>query len=434
MEPVPPSVEISPTKKNNADIFNIIHISLSFLLIFMAYGVSEIFQTSSDHAREGAIALAILYGSHSFSCLFLTSYLTRVFGVKLTLILSSLTYASFVGVNIYFNKYVLYCISFLLGIGSSLIWTAQGVYVLLSTKQHEIINQYELSSKRGYFNGLFFSFYQLNRTIGPIIASLLFYIHLKQWLIFLIMTIICICGSISLIFLRNVHTKHLEKQSIFSSIRLLKDPKLLFVVPLICYIGIEFAYLFGVFPPLIESKSLKFLVYATYGTTNAISSLLFGKLSDLSHKRIYFFFIAAIIHLLSYMLLISVWIPPIHQKQVYRFFIIVNCFGIGDGIFMPQIYSVLGTFFHAKRSFDIFANFKLFQTSFIAIGFLYKNYLNFQIQTYLCIGSLLIGMWILIICHYGFYSIHPNDICQTTKVQFNDNDKDKTIHLTAETE
>ena len=411
---------IIENKKNIKDIINVVHLGLSFLLVFMAFSVSQTFQTSSDHGRQGAIALGILYASYALSSLFLSSFVTRLLGIKLTLFLSSLTYVSFVAVNIKFNVYTLYFISALVGVGSSLIWTAQGVYVSLSTTQHEIANHFEPSSKRGIFNGLFFCCFQMNTTIGFGVASLLFYLNIELWLIFIILTVIGVIGSISLLFLRQVETDHLEQRSVFSSISLLADSKQLLMAPLICYTGIQFSYLYGSIPPLILSKSLKFLVYATYGMTNAASSVLFGRLSDLAHRRIYFFAFATILHLTVYMLLITVWSPPIDQSQIFIFFIIINCLAIGDGIFLTQIYSVLGTLFNNIPPFDIFANFKLFQSTFIALAFVSRNYLSFEIQTYLCIGWLLMGLGLLIICHNGFYSIDISQPNTTANKELDD--------------
>lgn len=433
MEVNPVAAEvIIPKKKNTDDIINVIHIGLSFLLVFLAFSVAQTFQTSSDHARQGAIALGFLYVSYALSSLFLSSFLTRLLGVKLTLFLSSLTYVAFVAANIRFNVYVMYVISCFVGVGSSLIWTAQGVYVTLSTTQYETVNRLKPSSKRGFFNGLFFCCFQTNTTIGFGVASILFYLNIELWLIFITLTILGAIGSISLLFLRPVQTDHLEQRSIFSSIALLKDPRMLFMAPLLCYTGIEFAYLFGSAPPLILSKSLKFFVYATYGITNAISSIVFGKLSDLAHKRIYFFLFASILHLFAYMLLITIWSPPIDQTQIYIFFIIVNSLAIGDGILIAQIYAVLGTLFYNTPPFDVFANFKLYQAIFIAIGFVYRNYLSFQAQTYLSIGSLLIGLWFLIICHNGFYSIDPPKSNIKIEKDLNEDKNDKETQLMVE--
>jgi hypothetical protein len=78
-------------------------------------------------------------------------------------------------------------------------------------------------------------------------------------------------------------------------------------------------------------------------------------------------------------------LPPIDQEQVYIFFILINYSAIGDGIFLPQVYSVLSTFFSDTEPFDILANFKLFQTSSVAVGFLFKTILVFKYK-HICVS------------------------------------------------
>src|SRR3984957_17360138 len=184
---------------NRSNVYNVVHLGIAFFLIFMSFGVAQIFQTSSDHPRSGAIALSIVYSCFCVSNLMFASYLTRLLNVRLSLILASFTYVAFVACNIKYNIWILYITSFTLGLGASLLWTAQGVYVTLSTSQHEVINDLSPSSTRGFMNGVFFACFQVSFTLGSLIAAFLFRFKLRQWIIFTIMTVISGCGTLSLI-------------------------------------------------------------------------------------------------------------------------------------------------------------------------------------------------------------------------------------------
>ncbi|CAF1497848.1 unnamed protein product [Rotaria sordida] len=170
----------------------------------MSYNVTQIFQTSSDHAKDGAFALGIIYLVFCLTNLVLSSYITRSLGVRLTLIFSSVAYVPFIASNIKYNRWTLYISGFLVGVGAALLWTAHGVYVTISTNKHEQVNNLVSSSTRGLMNGTFFGIFQLNQIIGNLLVSFLFHIKLDQWIIFTILTSICGLGTFSLIFLRPV--------------------------------------------------------------------------------------------------------------------------------------------------------------------------------------------------------------------------------------
>ena len=190
---------------DRSNITNVVHLSLSFFLIFMSYNVAQTFQTSSDYARDGAFAVGVIYLVFCLTNLALSSILTQVLGVRLTLVLASITYGLFIASNIHYHRWTLYLSSFLLGLGAALLWTAHGVYVTVSTSEHERVNHLPASSTRGLVNGVFFGIFQLNLTVGNLLAAWLFYLEFKPWAVFTVMTILAACGSLSLIFLRGVN-------------------------------------------------------------------------------------------------------------------------------------------------------------------------------------------------------------------------------------
>ncbi len=189
---------------DRSNLYNVIHLSLSFILIFMSFSVAQTFQTSSDHAKNGAFAVSIIYLVFCLANLTLSSYITRLVGLRSTLIISGLTYVLFIAANIKYQIWMLYISAFLLGIGAALLWTAQGVYVAVSISKHERTNSLVPSSSHGFINGLFFGLFQSHPIIANLLVSFLFRWNYPQLIIFTIMTGIAALGVFTLIFLRPI--------------------------------------------------------------------------------------------------------------------------------------------------------------------------------------------------------------------------------------
>ncbi|CAF0944466.1 unnamed protein product [Rotaria sordida] len=391
---------------DRSNFYNIIHLSLSFFLILTPFGVTQIFQTSSDHAKDGAFALAITSLVFCLTNLVLSSYITRSLGVRLTLIFSSVAYVPFIASNIKYNRWTLYISGFLVGVGAALLWTAQGVYVTISTNKHEQVNNLVPSSTRGLMNGTFFGIFQLHQIIGNLLVSFLFHIKLDEWIIFTILTSICGLGTFSLIFLRPVEIpKDGKKQSILSSLSILFDIRFLFLIPTMCYSGLSQGFIAAAVPPLIVDKSWKYLIFGLFGTVSAVSYVFFGKLSDLIGRRLLIFAIGALAHMTIFVLLLLVWKPPLDQNNTEIFLILVIGLSIGDAIFGTLLYSIIGTFYEESRLADAFACLKVFQAGSTAIAFVEDVYVPFSIQVLCLIILLSLAFITLIYEHYGITSL-----------------------------
>ncbi|CAF4407215.1 unnamed protein product, partial [Adineta steineri] len=161
---------------------------ISFVLIFLPYLVAQTFQTSSDYAKDGAFAVGIIYIVFCLANLALSQNITQLLGLRITFIVSSLTYLLFIAANIKYIKWVLYISAFLVGLGAALIWTAQGAYVAIATNKYEQVNNLEPSSRQGFTNGMFFGIFSCNRVLGNLLASFLFHRKYNEWIIFTVMS------------------------------------------------------------------------------------------------------------------------------------------------------------------------------------------------------------------------------------------------------
>ncbi|CAF1177990.1 unnamed protein product [Adineta steineri] len=391
---------------NRSYLYNIIHLSISFVLIFLSYFVAQTFQTSSDYAKDGAFAIGIIYIVFCLSNLALSQNITQLLGLRITFIVSSLTYILFIAANIKYIKWVLYISAFLVGLGAALIWTAQGAYVAIATNKYEQANNLEPSSRLGFTNGMFFSIYSCSLVFGNLLASFLFHRKYDEWIIFTVMSAIAGLGSFSLIFVRPVTIpKQTKQNSILSSLSILFDIPFLLLIPVMCYLGLSEGFIYGSIPPLIFDKSQKFLIFTIYGTVNAFSSIIFGKLSDKLVRRLIIYAIGGLSYMIIFVLLLTIWKPPLDQTRFEIFVMLVTGLAIGESIFLSQVCSTLAVFYGQTRPTDAFACLRIFQAGCTAIGFFTQPYVSFRIQIFCLIILLTLSLIILIYEHYCVISL-----------------------------
>ena len=168
-----------------------------------------------------------------------------------------------------------------------------------------------------------------------------------------------------------------------------------------CYVGLAQGFIFATVPPLIVDRTQKFLMFALYGLVGALSSVLFGKLSDLfSRRRLLVFGAGALAHSILFTLFLTIWQPPFDNTRLDVFVTMVTCLAMGDAIFMIQLYLVLAIFYGTTRPTDAFASMKVFQSGFTAIGFVQQVYLSFTTQIIILMAILCLSLISLLAEHH----------------------------------
>ena len=185
---------------------------------------------------------------------------------------------------------------------------------------------------------------------------------------------------------------------------LLKIPFLV-LIPTICYLGAVQGFISGAIPPLIIDKSQKFLLFAFYGFVTVCAAIISGKLSDYFGRRLLFFVIGALAHLIIFGLLLVRWNPPFDPNRWDMFIIMMICFSMGDSIFNTQIYAVISMLYGEKHPTDAFACMKLFQAGSIGIAFVEQVYFPLSVQILILICLLAFSLVTLIYENYGIVSL-----------------------------
>jgi MFS transporter, NAG-T family, sugar:H+ symporter len=373
--------------------------SASFCLIFMSFSSAQNFATSRS-GNVGSNTLGILYSVFMVTNIVSSAIVSRL-GPKLALIFGSMTYVLYVAANIIYTPWSMYPAGFLLGVGAAVLWTAQGVYITRCSGYHEVANDLPLKSSIGFFNGLFFSIFQVNQLLGNLLVALLFLQDVATNVIFIITSLIAASGTVLLTFIHKMPPPKvpsaddptvlvdLDTTSNFDvtkTLNLLRDKRMALMVPIVIYSGMTQTFFFGTFPSLIDDKSWKFFTMAVFGAADAASSIFMGKLSDrIGRKKV-------LAHGFIIHLGVFIWLflyEPAQHEHVLFFVLAILC-GIGDGVFNTQLYAILGAYF-PDDSEAAFANLKLFQSMVTAAAFFYNPYVALRVKLVLLVGLMFIG-------------------------------------------
>ncbi|CAH1785835.1 unnamed protein product [Owenia fusiformis] len=152
---------------------NLMVLSFSFMFIMTAFMSLQSLQSSLNReAGVGVISLSCLYGGALFSCMF-APVLIKKFGPKWCLSFGWLTQCIFTSANFYPKMYTLVPAGAILGIGTGLIWTSQGVYLTTIALEFASISRETGPSVMSRFNGIFFMIFQSTQIWGNLISSLI---------------------------------------------------------------------------------------------------------------------------------------------------------------------------------------------------------------------------------------------------------------------
>ncbi len=204
-------------------------LSACFFVIFLAYNGVQQFLTAyfSDlnMVRVGFWSLIIIYTSLLIANFF-SGFIVAKFGVKKCLVLGSLFYSLFIFVLILKIVPLIYLASTLLGIGASILWTAQGTALI------RLSNPHDYGKNSGFFSVLF----QLGSVLGIIIFSF-FVSRLSFGLSFAIFGACALVGAIILSTLKKTEPKAVGLGDSFRSLgKIFKNPIIL------KYFGVWFSF------------------------------------------------------------------------------------------------------------------------------------------------------------------------------------------------
>ncbi|KAL2934339.1 UNC93-like protein 3 [Bienertia sinuspersici] len=362
---------VNQPKSHSRDV----HIlSSAFLLVFSAYGaVQNLESTVNDDGNLGTISLGILYVSFMVFSLF-ASMSVRKLGSKNALLLGTTGYWLFTAANLKPNWYTMVPASIYMGFCASIIWVGQGTYLTSTAHSHARDCNLHEGTVIGNFNGEFWGIYATHQVIGNLLA--LFFLKDGKGgdtsgatMLFFVFLCILTLGCILMCFLHR-RDGTLEEQPKESSIscfsfmvsvaksvvKPLFDIRILLIIPLFAYSGLQQAFVWAEFTKKIVKPALGESgiggSMAIYGAADAICSLVAGRLTSSVSSVTWIIVGGSSLHGI-----ILLWILLKYSTtsgilgMVYPL-VMAAVLGIGDGVLMTQINALLGMIF--KHDMDEF--------------------------------------------------------------------------------
>ncbi|CAJ1077972.1 protein unc-93 homolog A [Xyrichtys novacula] len=411
---------------------NILVVSVGFLSLFTAYGGLQSLQ-SSLNAEEGmgVASLSVIYASIIISSMFLPPIMIKNLGCKWTICVGMACYVSYSFGNLYPGWYTLIPTSVILGLGGSPLWSAKCTYLTISgniqaakegKKGSDVINQYF---------GIFFFIFQSSAVWGNLMSSLIFgqdaniadipeeqlatcgaadcglnissnstTLKPAQKLVWTLVGCYIGVGVLAIliiaIFLDNIDQEQSSEfrenrepfcQTFLATFRLLKDWRLITLIPLTMYSGFEQSFLSGEYTKNYVSCALGIhyvgYVMMCFGAANSLCSILFGRLARYT-GRAALFALAAVANF-SCVLGLLFWRP--HPDQTPIFFVFPALWGMADAIWQTQTNALYGVLFPREKE-AAFANYRMWESLGFVIAFAYSTFICLEYKLYILLAVL----------------------------------------------
>ncbi|XP_066452228.1 protein unc-93 homolog A isoform X1 [Eleutherodactylus coqui] len=431
-------------------IKNILVVSFGFLLLFTAFGGLQSLQSSLNVDQGlGVASLSVIYGALIISSMFLPPILIKKIGCKWTIVASMCCYITYSLGNFYASWYTIIPTSVILGFGGAPLWAAKCTYLTVSGNRYaQKVGKLGKDIVTQYF-GLFFLIFQSSGVWGNLISSLIFrqtsnagynaslpnYTHCgandcpyneitanttdsekpAEYLIYTLLGVYTGSGVLAVLlvsfFLDNINLRREGEenedikdesfcQKILETLRHLKDKRQCLLIPITMWSGFEQGFLAGDYTKSYVTCSLgiHFVGYVMicFAATNAICSLLFGKLSEYT-GRIFLFFLAAATNI-AVIIAFLLWEP--HPNDIARFFIFPALWGMADAIWQTQTNSLYGMLFDDHKE-AAFANYRLWESMGFVIAYGYSTFLCVSVKLYILLAVLVVGMTLYACVEYG---------------------------------
>ncbi|KAJ0027961.1 hypothetical protein Pint_35452 [Pistacia integerrima] len=424
------------TPKNHTRDVHIL--SCAFLLIFLAYGAAQNLETTvNTEGNLGTISLGILYLSFTFFSLF-SSLVVRLLGSKNAIVLGTTGYWLFVAANLkpsWLYNGASFCVSWLCCF-NNMGWTgAKGTYLTSTARSHARDHNLHEGTIIGKFNGEFWGVFASHQLVGNLISLALLRngtggTTSGTTLLFIVFLISMTLGTILMCFLSKDDGKG-EKGSADASVNFysyvvslsksviapLFDIKMILIIPLIAYSGLQQAFVWAEFTKEIVTPTLGAPgvggAMAMYGAFDALvskrsrnnfcnffqCSLAAGQLTSGLSSITYIVFGGALVQAVVFLWLLLKYSVTGGILGIIYPLLMAAILGIGDGVLNTQLSALIGILFKHDTE-GAFAQLKVWQCASIAIVFFVTPYISLQTMLVImlaAIGVSLVGVLFLTI-------------------------------------
>ncbi|KAJ9186227.1 hypothetical protein P3X46_005754 [Hevea brasiliensis] len=399
------------TPKNHTRDIHIL--SSAFLLVFLAYGAAQNLETTVNTEQGlGTISLGILYLSFTFFSL-VSSLVVRFLGSKNAMVLGTTGYWLFIAANLMPTWYTMVPASLYLGFAASIIWVGQGTYLTSTARSHAADYRLLEGTVIGDFNGEFWGMFASHQFVGNLISLAILRDGTEgrtsgTTLLFIVFLCIVTLGIILMCFLSKRDAKReegLENSSVNicsslislskSVITPLLDIRMILVIPLIAYSGLQQAFVWAAFTKDIVTPAIGVSgvggAMAVYGAFDAICSLTAGRLTSGLPSITWIVSAGAFLHAVVFLWILLKYSLASGILGVMYPLLMAAMLGIGDGVLNTQLSALLGILFKHDME-GAFAQLKVWQSASIAVVFFVNSYISMHALVVIMLAGLLISV------------------------------------------
>uniref|UniRef100_A0A453JXQ9 UNC93-like protein 3 n=1 Tax=Aegilops tauschii subsp. strangulata TaxID=200361 RepID=A0A453JXQ9_AEGTS len=335
-------------------------LSAAFVCLFSAYSAAQNLQsTVNDEGDLGTVSMGVLYTSFTLFAV-AASPVVRWLGASRALVIGTSGYLLFILANLvptWCVPYTMVPASLYLGFTASIIWVGQGTYLTSAALSHARDNSLPDGPTLGSFNGEFWGVFASTQVIGNLI---------------------------SLALLRNG-----------------KDRRMILLIPLIAYSGLQQAFVWAVFTKSIVTPVLGISgvggAMAIYGASDVVCSLVAGRFTSGLHSATFIVSVGAIVQAVVLFWLLLFYSPVEGLLGAAIPLFIGALWGVGDGVLNTQLSALLGLLFEDVKE-AAFAQLKVWQSGAIAVIFFLSPSITLQAMLILMAASLVVsfGLFLLL--------------------------------------
>ncbi|XP_023203983.1 protein unc-93 homolog A-like [Xiphophorus maculatus] len=357
-------------------------------------------------------------------------------------------------------RYTLIPTSFILGLGGSPLWSAKCTYLTISGNVQAAIDNKKGVNVINHYFGIFYFIFQSSAVWGNLMSSLIFGQDTNisdipedvlstcgafgcgitidtsssnstssrpaQKLVWTLLGCYIGVGVLAIlivsIFLDNIDHQQTSQfrgnrepfcHTFLATFRLLKDWRILTLIPLSIYNGFEQSFLSGEYNKNYVTCALGIhyvgFVMMCFGATNSLCSFLFGRIARYTGRAPLYFFAGATN--LACIIALLFWRP--HPDQLPVFFVFPALWGMADAIWQTQTNALYGVLFPRDKE-AAFASYCMWESLGYVIAFAYSTFLCLEYKLYIMLAVLVISMITYPVVEYYEYKNPTQPIEQAT--------------------
>ncbi|XP_044395552.1 UNC93-like protein 3 isoform X2 [Triticum aestivum] len=402
----------APASRSHAADVHVL--SAAFVCLFSAYSAAQNLQsTVNDEGDLGTVSMGVLYTSFTLFAA-AASPVVRWLGASRALVIGTSGYLLFILANLVPTWYTMVPASLYLGFTASIIWVGQGTYLTSAALSHARDNSLPDGPTLGSFNGEFWGVFASTQVIGNLISlallrngkdggsitgkNLLFVVFLGCMIIGIVL--MCLLSK------RDEKRDNASTHSSFGAmlkyiVAPLKDRRMILLIPLIAYSGLQQAFVWAVFTKSIVTPVLGISgvggAMAIYGASDVVCSLVAGRFTSGLHSATFIVSVGAIVQAVVLFWLLLFYSPVEGLLGAAIPLFIGALWGVGDGVLNTQLSALLGLLFEDVKE-AAFAQLKVWQSGAIAVIFFLSPSITLQAMLILMAASLVVsfGLFLLL--------------------------------------